>query len=86
MIELEALVAHFQAERLRHVAEHRLAGGHGGAGIFAADGGDLVVERLERAEECRQPRRVIVFMRGICGAQRHGERLGDRRHGGGVVP
>ena len=84
--KLEFLVAHLQAERCRHVAEHRLAGGHRRAGIFFADGGDLVVERLERGEEGREPRLIVGGVRGIGLGERRGERLGDRRHGGGVVP
>ena len=69
-----------------HVAEHRLGCRDGGAGIFAANCGDLVVQRLERGEEGFKPRRVIVRVGGIGRAERRGQRLGDRRHRRRIVP
>ncbi len=76
--ELEALVGHFQPQRVRHVAKDRLARGHRRAGIFAANGGDLFVQRRERGEEGFQPRRIIVLV-GRVGGWRVRQRARSRR-------
>ena len=84
--KLQAIVAHLQLQRIGHVAENRFGCRDRVAGIFAAKSGNLLIQRVQRSEECFQPCRVIVLVDGIGRDEGRSERLRDRRHRRGIVP
>ncbi|EAY63849.1 Periplasmic solute binding protein [Burkholderia cenocepacia PC184] len=84
--ELEALVAHVEADRVRHIAEHGLGGRHGHALVLRAQCGDLVVDGLQRCDELLQVRLVFGLVRRVGAAQLGRDRACGRRHRRRVVP
>ena len=82
----KSVAEHLEAERLRHVAEDRLARRDLRAGEALADRRDLLIQFLKRGGVVLEP--TLVFGRAlrVGRRQRRGERAGERGHGARVVP